>query len=82
MEYDMDIRKIGGSFYLHLPPKLITHYKLKDRSEVRVRESDRMFVVQTEKPKIDKAGRDFLNLRFNLGGKEFSRAEIYETDRY
>jgi len=82
MEYESKVKKIGGSCYLRLPPKLVKNYKLNDKSEVHLRESDRMIVVETQKQKIDKAGRDFLNMRFNLGGKGISREEIYETDRY
>jgi hypothetical protein len=38
-----------------------------------------------KKKKLDKAGCELLAIMkkgFNLGGKGFSREEIYETDRY
>jgi hypothetical protein len=38
--------------------------------------------MRKKKKKLDKAARDFLNLRLNLGGKTVTREEIYETDRY
>ena len=82
MEYATEIKKIGGSCYLRIPPKVARHYNLKDKTEVGLRESDRMIVITTENPRLDKAARDFLNLRLDLGGMKFSRKEIYETDRY
>jgi len=85
MEYETKVKQIGGSSYLRLPPKLVKTYGLKDQSEVQVRESDRMFLVTVEKPKIDEAGLRLLKMMkkgCNLGGGNFSRQEIYETDRY
>ena len=82
MQYATEIKKIGGSCYLRIPPKVAKHYKLKDKSEVQLRESNRLIIIETENPRIDKAARAFLNLNLNLGGMEFSREEIYETDRY
>lgn len=82
MEYETKVKQIGGSSYLRLPPKLVKQYKLKDQSEVHLRESDRMFVVETENPRMDKYTKEFLDMRFKLGGKTVTREEIYETDRY
>ena len=53
-----------------------------DNSEVILRESDSMILVDTNQSRIDKAGREFLGMHFNLGGRGFSRRDIYETDRY
>jgi antitoxin component of MazEF toxin-antitoxin module len=85
MQYTTEVKKIGGSCYLRLPPKVARDYKLKDEQEVELRESDKMIVITTEKPKIDQAGQEFLELMkegAHLGGKTITREEIYETDRY
>jgi antitoxin component of MazEF toxin-antitoxin module len=82
MEYTTNVKRIGGSAYLRLPPKLVRERGFKDKSEVLLRESDDMIIMDTNKTRIDKAGKKFLNMSFNLGGKGVSREEIYETDRY
>jgi len=84
MEYETTVKHIGGSCYLRLPPKLVKNYKLKDGSEMRLREADRMIVADTNTTKIDKAGRELLDMMkkgLNLDYK-ITREEIYETDRY
>jgi len=82
MEYVSEIKKIGGSAYLRLPPKLVKNYGFKDKSEVLLREADSMVVMDTSSPKLDKAARELLNMHFQLGGRGITRDEIYETDRY
>lgn len=82
VEYLSEVKRIGGSAYLRLPPKLVKNYGFKDKSEVRLREADRMVLIETSKPKLDKAARELLNMHFKLGGRGITRAEIYETDRY
>jgi len=82
VEYTTTVKRIGGSAYLRLPPKLVRHYNFKDKSEVRLRESNSLIILDTNENKIDEHARNFLNLRLHLGGKGISREEIYETDRY
>lgn len=82
MEYITKVKRIGGSAYLRLPPKLVSKRGFKDCSEVLLRESDDLIIMDTNKTKIDKAGKKFLNMIFDLGGKGVLREEIYETDRY
>ncbi len=82
MEYTTNVKRIGGSSYLRLPPKLVRRYKFKDESEVRLRESNSLIIMDTNENKIDKYARRFLSRRVNLGGETFSREELYETDRY
>jgi len=38
--------------------------------------------MKKKKTKLDKAAREFLNLRLDLCGMAVSKEEIYETDRY
>jgi antitoxin component of MazEF toxin-antitoxin module len=82
MEYATKIKKIGGSNYLLLPPKLAQSHKFKSGNKITLRESGDVVVMENKKEYVDKAARDFLNMRFRLGGKTITRGEIYETDRY
>jgi hypothetical protein len=58
--------------------------KFKDNAQVKLTKSDRIIVVDTENPKLDKAAKEILevmkrglDLDYNI-----TREEIYETDRY
>lgn len=82
MEYTTNIKLIGGSAYLRLPPKLAKNYKFKDNTEVTLREADKMVIMDTSRSKLDKYARELLNTHYHLGGKGITREEIYETDRY
>ena len=82
MEYATEVKKIGGSAYLRLPPSLVKNYNFKDKSEIILRESNSLIIMDTNGNEIDEHTRNFLNMRFHLGGKGISREEIYETDRY
>jgi antitoxin component of MazEF toxin-antitoxin module len=82
MEYTTTIKLIGGSVYLRLPPKLVRQCKFRDKTEVTLREADRMIIMDANRPKLDKDARDLLNMHFKLGVSDFPRKEIYETDRY
>ncbi len=82
MEYSTRVKSIGGSNYLLLPPKLVREHKLMGGAGITLRESGDIVVMENRIGNVDKAARDFLNLRFKLGGKTVTREEIYETDRY
>jgi antitoxin component of MazEF toxin-antitoxin module len=82
MEYAAKVKSIGGSNYLLLPPKLARAHKLKSGTGVILRESGDMVIMENKNKNLDKAARDFLSMRFNLGGMTVTRKEIYETDRY
>jgi len=82
MEYATKVKSIGGSNYLLLPPKLVRERKLGNGASITLRESGDLIMVENRHNKLDKATRDFLNMRFKLGGKTVTREEIYATDRY
>ena len=82
MEYATKVKSIGGSNYLLLPPKLARAHNLKSGAKITLRESGDIVVMESKGRNLDKAARDFLNLRLNLGGMKVNREEIYETDRY
>lgn len=84
MEYTTRIKRIGGSAYLLLPPKLARNYGFKDNSEILLQESDRRIVMDTRTKKIDKAGGEILAaMKKGLDlDYRITREELYETDRH
>ena len=82
MEYATKVKRIGGSNYLLLPPRLAREHKLGNGTNMILRESGDIVVMENRMKKLDKATRDFLNMRFKLGGRTVTREEIYATDRY
>ncbi len=84
MEYSTKVKSIGGSSYLLLPPKLVRAHKLKSGAGITLRESGDIVVMENRNRNIDKAGRELLEImRRGLDiDCDFTREELYETDRY
>lgn len=84
MEYLAKVKRIGGSSYLRLPPKLVKSQGFKDGSELTLRQSDRLIIMESKKRKLDagtlelmKAMEGGLDLDYKI-----TREGVYETDRY
>ena len=84
MEYLTSVKRIGGSTYLRLPPKLVKAYKFRDKSEVTLREADRMIVLDKSNDSLDSAALEILDMMKTGLDVDYkiTREEIYETDRY
>ena len=83
-EYETRVKRIGGSSYLLLPPKLVRSQGFKDESEVHMKARGRTIIMESKHIHLDKPAQELtaamkkgLDLDYKM-----TREEIYETDRY
>ncbi|MBN2518051.1 MAG: hypothetical protein JXB14_04355 [Candidatus Altiarchaeota archaeon] len=84
MEYLAKVKRIGGSSYLRLPPKLVRGQGLRDGFELTLRQSDGLIIMKSKKKKMDSGTLELIkSMEAGLDlDYKITRDEIYETDRY